>query len=149
MAVAFTLLILLVPETGLAASAPLKVGDKGWKVKVAQQKLNVVGINTEVTGNFSKNTEKALKDFQLKYKLKVTGLLDDGTYQLLRRKVSVVSAVRKLSLQQRNTKEFPINLAARHRKLLIVRAMSNMFLLSIKPTCRDWQMHNVWKVFLY
>ena len=47
MAVAFTLLILLlVPETGLAASAPLKVGDKGWKVKVAQQKLNVVGINT-------------------------------------------------------------------------------------------------------
>ena len=81
MALAFTLLILLVPETGLAASAPLKVGDKGWKVKVAQQKLNVVGINTEVTGNFSKNTEKALKDFQLKYKLKVTGLLDDGTYQ--------------------------------------------------------------------
>ena len=81
MAVAFTLLILLVPEIGLAASAPLKVGDKGWKVKVAQQKLNVVGINTEVTGNFSKNTEKALKDFQLKYKLKVTGLLDDGTYQ--------------------------------------------------------------------
>lgn len=72
--------LLLLPEAALAASAPLKVGDKGWKVKVTQQKLNVVGINTETTGNFSKNTEKALKEFQRKYKMKVTGLLDDKTY---------------------------------------------------------------------
>ena len=81
MAVALAILILVLPETVLAASAPLKVGDKSWKVKVAQQKLNVVGINTEITGNFSKDTEKALKDFQQKHKLKVTGLLDDVTYQ--------------------------------------------------------------------
>ena len=81
MAVALALLILVLPETVLAASVPLKVGDKSWKVKVAQQKLNVVGINTEITGNLSKDTEKALKDFQQKYKLKVTGLLDDETYQ--------------------------------------------------------------------
>ena len=81
MAVTLALLILVLPETALAASAPLKVGDKGWKVKVAQQKLNVIGINTEITGSFSANTEKALKDFQQKYKLKVTGLLDDATYQ--------------------------------------------------------------------
>ena len=81
MAVTLALLILVLPETALAASSPLKVGDKGWKVKVAQQKLNVIGINTEITGNFSKDTEKALKDFQQKHKLKVTGLLDDVTYQ--------------------------------------------------------------------
>ena len=81
MAVALAILIMVLPETVLAASAPLKVGDKSWKVKVAQQKLNVVGINTEITGNFSKDTEKALKDFQQKHKLKVTGLLDDVTYQ--------------------------------------------------------------------
>ena len=81
MAVALALLILVLPETVLAASVPLKVGDKSWKVKVTQQKLNVVGINTEITGNFSKDTEKALKDFQQKNKLKVTGLLDDVTYQ--------------------------------------------------------------------
>ena len=81
MAVTLALLILVLPETALAASSPLKVGDKGWKVKVAQQKLNVIGINTEITGSFSANTEKALKDFQQKYKLKVTGLLDDATYQ--------------------------------------------------------------------
>lgn len=78
---ALALIILLIPELALAASAPLKLGDKGWKVKVAQQKLNVIGINTEITGSFSKETEKALKDFQKKYKLKVTGLLDDMTYQ--------------------------------------------------------------------
>ena len=81
MAVTLALLILVLPETALAASSPLMVGDKGWKVKVAQQKLNVIGINTEITGSFSANTEKALKDFQQKYKLKVTGLLDDATYQ--------------------------------------------------------------------
>ena len=81
MAVTLALLIMVLPETALAASSPLKVGDKGWKVKVAQQKLNVIGINTEITGSFSANTEKALKDFQQKYKLKVTGLLDDATYQ--------------------------------------------------------------------
>ena len=75
------LLILLLPQTVLAASAPLKTGDKGWKVKVAQQKLNVIGINTEITGRFSKETENALKKFQKKYKLKVTGLLDDKTYR--------------------------------------------------------------------
>lgn len=81
MAVALALIILVLPATVLAASVPLKVGDKSWKVKVTQQKLNVVGINTEITGNFSKDTEKALKDFQQKNKLKVTGLLDDVTYQ--------------------------------------------------------------------
>ena len=81
MVVALVLLIMTLPETVLAASVPLKVGDKGWKVKVAQQKLNVVGITTEITGSFSKDTEKALKDFQHKHKLKVTGLLDDATYQ--------------------------------------------------------------------
>lgn len=81
MAVTLALLILVLPETALAASTPLKVGDKGWKVKVAQQKLNIIGINTEITGSFSANTERALKDFQKKHKLKVTGLLDDTTYQ--------------------------------------------------------------------
>ena len=45
--VALLLFVLMLPQTILAASAPLKVGEKGWKVKVVQQKLNVVGINTE------------------------------------------------------------------------------------------------------
>lgn len=79
--VALLLFVLMLPQTILAASAPLKVGDKGWKVKVVQQKLNVVGINTETSGNFSRETEKALKEFQKKHNLKVTGLLDDRTYR--------------------------------------------------------------------
>lgn len=79
--VALLLFFLMLPQTILAASAPLKVGDKGWKVKVVQQKLNVVGINTETSGKFSRETEKALKEFQKKHNLKVTGLLDDRTYR--------------------------------------------------------------------
>lgn len=80
LAAALALVVFLLPQTVLAASA-LKVGDKGWKVKVAQQKLNVIGIKTESSGNFSKETEKALKQFQENYKLQVTGILDDQTYQ--------------------------------------------------------------------
>ncbi|HIU64948.1 MAG TPA: C40 family peptidase [Candidatus Avacidaminococcus intestinavium] len=69
----------LLPLEVLAA-APLKVGAHGWKVKIAQQKLNVVGISTDVNGKFTKNTERALKEFQKKYKIKITGWLDDKTY---------------------------------------------------------------------
>lgn len=109
MAVALALLILVLPETALAATAPLKVGDKGWKVKVAQQKLNVIGINTEITGSFSTNTEKALKDFQQKYKLKVTGLLDDKTYQKV-----INAAFEKEGIRGVSGKEI-INTAAKYK----------------------------------
>ena len=80
LAAALALVVFLLPQTVLAAPA-LKFGDKGWKVKVAQQKLNVIGIKTESSGNFSKETEQALKQFQENYNLKVTGVLDDQTYQ--------------------------------------------------------------------
>ena len=74
-----TVLVFLVPMVALAAPA-LKVGDSGWKIKVAQQKLNVIGFKTTVNGKFTKDMENSLKDFQRKYKLKVTGFLDDATY---------------------------------------------------------------------
>lgn len=71
----------LLPVFAEAAPAVLKLGDKGWKVKVAQQKLNIIGIKTETSGSFSQETEKAVREFQKKHKLKITGLLDDRTYQ--------------------------------------------------------------------
>ena len=62
-----------------------KVGDKGWKVKQAQQYLQKLGFDPGATdGQFTKATRKALRKFQKKYKLKETGNLDNATYEELK-----------------------------------------------------------------
>ena len=62
-----------------------QVGDKGWKVKQAQQYLQKLGFDPgEADGRFTKSTRKALRKFQKKYKLKETGNLDNATYEELR-----------------------------------------------------------------
>ena len=62
--------------------AVYKVGDKGWKVKQAQQYLQKLGFDPgETNGQFTKATRKALRKFQKKYKLKETGNLDNATYE--------------------------------------------------------------------
>lgn len=62
-----------------------KVGDKGWKVKQAQRYLLQLGFAPgEADGLFTKSTRKALRKFQAKYKLKVTGNLDNATYEELK-----------------------------------------------------------------
>ena len=45
-------MIALPVSLGFAAkkNAPLKVGDKGWKVKTVQTKLNTLGLKTPLTG---------------------------------------------------------------------------------------------------
>ena len=65
--------------------AVYKVGDKGWKVKQAQQYLQKLGFDPgEISGQFTKATRKALRKFQKKYKLKETGNLDNATYEELK-----------------------------------------------------------------
>ena len=65
--------------------AVYKVGDKGWKVKQAQQYLQKLGFDPgETSGQFTKATRKALRKFQKKYKLKETGNLDNATYEELK-----------------------------------------------------------------
>ena len=65
--------------------AVYKVGDKGWKVKQAQQYLLKLGFDPgETSGQFTKATRKALRKFQKKYKLKETGNLDNATYEELK-----------------------------------------------------------------
>ena len=65
--------------------AVYKVGDKGWKVKQAQQYLQKLGFDPgETNGQFTKATRKALRKFQKKYKLKETGNLDNATYEELK-----------------------------------------------------------------
>ena len=62
-----------------------QVGDKGWKIKQAQQYLLKLGFDPDETdGRFTKSTRKALRKFQKKYKLKETGNLDNVTYEELK-----------------------------------------------------------------
>jgi peptidoglycan hydrolase-like protein with peptidoglycan-binding domain len=59
-------------------------GDSGWKVRVAQRRLGLLGYTVDDNeGNFTKDMTKKLKKFQKKYKLKATGKLDQATYDAL------------------------------------------------------------------
>ena len=67
------------------AKSVYQVGDKGWKVKQAQAYLQELGFKPKDTeGQFTKSTRKALRKFQKKYDLKVTGNLDNATYTELK-----------------------------------------------------------------
>ena len=62
-----------------------QVGDKGWKIKQAQQYLQKLGFEPgETDGRFTKATRKAIRKFQKKYNLKETGNLDNATYEELK-----------------------------------------------------------------
>ena len=63
-----------------AKNSPLKVGDKGWKVKTVQIKLNTIGMKTPKTGKYSRDLEKQVRNFQKANHLPVTGKVDDKTY---------------------------------------------------------------------
>lgn len=74
--------ILLAPFT--ADAKTLKKGDSGWKVKVAQQKLQVLGYSDEKpNGKLTDKTAEGLKKFQKANKLPTNGKLDDKTYSRL------------------------------------------------------------------
>lgn len=79
----FTVSLLLLPASALAKNKVLKVGDKGWKVKTVQIKLNDIGFKTPTTGKFSKTLSRQVREFQKKHRLRVTGTVDDATYYAL------------------------------------------------------------------
>ena len=55
-----------------------------WRLKVAQQKLNVLGLSEEKpNGRMTVATTEALKRFQKEHRLKVHGELDETTYRKL------------------------------------------------------------------
>jgi hypothetical protein len=60
---------------------PFKVGSKGESVKKVQELL---GVNAD--GSFGPGTEKAVKSFQKKSSLPVTGVVDQATLKVLRGK---------------------------------------------------------------
>lgn len=60
------------------------VQQSNWRLKVAQQKLNVLGFSDErPSGKMTQATTDALKSFQKKHSLKAQGELDDVTYRKL------------------------------------------------------------------
>jgi hypothetical protein len=81
----------VIPATSIAAKPsapaekkefkPFKVGSKGETVKKVQELL---GVNAD--GDFGPGTEKAVKVFQKKSSLPVTGIVDQATLKVLRGK---------------------------------------------------------------
>lgn len=62
----------------------ISVQKSNWRLKVAQQKLQAIGLSSEKpTGQMTKTTEDSLKKFQKQHKLKAHGKLDDVTYNKL------------------------------------------------------------------
>ena len=62
----------------------VQVQQSNWRLKVAQQKLQVLGFSDErPSGRMTDATSSALKSFQKHYKLKADGELNDATYHKL------------------------------------------------------------------
>ena len=56
---------------------------QGYEVTFLQKMLSRTGHITPLTGYFDEKTEKAVKDFQQKQKLEVSGTVNDSTWTLL------------------------------------------------------------------
>jgi len=62
---------------------PLKRGDQNNDVKTLQMKLNKIGANLLVDGDFGPRTEEAVKSFELKNGILVDGIVDSETWTAL------------------------------------------------------------------
>jgi lysozyme family protein/peptidoglycan hydrolase-like protein with peptidoglycan-binding domain len=67
----------------LVLGAPLKRGDKGLKVRLAQCWLSLQGMHVVPDREFGPATQRAVRAFQGARGLRVTGVVDDGTYAAL------------------------------------------------------------------
>ena len=60
----------------------LTMGSTGHQVKELQEKLNkILGTAIAVDGDFGMNTDKLVRQFQKKYKLKVDGIIGNYTWK--------------------------------------------------------------------
>lgn len=71
-----------VPEVAKTPKA-LKIGDYGDEVRAIQEKLNKFGYNLTEDGSFGKSTNFAVRDFQLKHKIVVDGIVGYESLKLL------------------------------------------------------------------
>ena len=61
----------------------MMLNDKGAQIKVAQELLKKAGSTIKVTGIFSIGMLSAVRAFQKKNNLKVTGVIDNATWKKL------------------------------------------------------------------
>lgn len=73
------------PPTSVQQQGTLRTGDTGAEVLKMEQRLQQLGYiwYNAPTGNFTKNTEQCIKDFQFLNGLSVTGIADAETLQTL------------------------------------------------------------------
>lgn len=71
-------------KTNDKQQSKVQVQQSNWRLKVAQQKLQVLGFSDErPSGRMTEATSSALKSFQKQHKLKADGELNDATYHKL------------------------------------------------------------------
>nr|WP_312578823.1 peptidoglycan-binding protein [Sedimentibacter sp.] len=80
---------------------PLRLGDSGQYVLLAQIMLNTISVNYPaiqriypVDGNFNDSTEAAVREFQTIFNITPTGVIDKGTWYEIR---NIYNSVRKLA----------------------------------------------------
>lgn len=73
----------------------LEYGDKGKDVEKAQQLLQKAGSTIKVTGEFSIGMKSAVKAFQKKNGLKITGIIDQKTWDKLNAKPAKKAPAKK------------------------------------------------------
>ena len=82
--IALLSLLLCLTCFSIAQAADYKLGEKNWKIAVAQRNLEAVGYKPDRSdGVLTVQTVTTLKNFQQQMKLPATGRLDDKTYQTL------------------------------------------------------------------
>lgn len=78
------LALTVLPQISFArGNSLLEVGDKGWKVKTVQIKLNTIGVKTPTSGRYTRELARQIRTFQKQRKLKATGKVDPVTYKAL------------------------------------------------------------------
>ena len=79
-----------------AASPAQRLGERDASVKRTEQKLKLLGFNPgKIDGTFSSATEKAVKAFQKRKRLDVSGRVGNATLRALDKAVEATTAVRK------------------------------------------------------
>ncbi len=113
--------------TTMAGHAIYRTGDQGSEVKVIQEALKAKGFKTNVNGNFTLETKKAVLDFQRRYQLAQDGIVGPDTYKKLTGK-TLVFKPSELSLQKGNKKA--LRLAGEENRppeeILVVEALEPM-----------------------
>ena len=80
-----------VPDEPVVFSKKLKSGSKGKLVKQMQQRLAEIGYyDGPISGNFQKNTVRAVKTVQTQNGLESTGIVDETTWNLIFNDVHIV-----------------------------------------------------------